>query len=648
MYIVSKTVHGSVSYFHSFCLFVSFQLRPRRRHLCRVLREDPHWKCMLLTVLLVASLVVILWCRFSLRVYSSVSPYKDSPCRDGYSYIPAAFFSLLYLVYVVECWHSQTRLAITFKEDVDSVYQRIRRLREAYPVVWWRAISYHYSRYTRQVTHYRHGDTFTSTQEVYQRINTHSAAGAFDFSSCGVKDVSCETGGLEDHPMTRIIFNKNFMFLNEQAENDYLSQRARFFAEHEERDENMETREGLGLTDPEYVDDMVSYANSDKLPKYICLPLFWLASLLLLSWPYRLVVSLKTSVMDYHVEKLFGCLYVNSISSMEHWNGESIQNTPSRFFIGSQASLETFILGNRQLAPSYSEAVLMDKDNINSLPSVRSPQGPGPPPLTGSTGVIPNAGAWTSDQPPFQRRQRHNALTRTVPSLLSLIHYNNRNNRAKCGVRRAFHSWSNFRDIRISAPSSPTSMHSQLVSSGSGLALVSMRDATTVGVGTPVANPAVTSNTRTTPRELSTSQSESISNPLSASEQGAPEQAESDPSGNSAKLHRRPTSLPLANVVQLQPQIRILLSPNIDSNPIPAAETTWVPQANSQLSRQLACGRLPNICMETPDYSPPSYSSAMQSQNELNAGVNDVNGGRGRGGDSGEDADSNVQKETVV
>lgn len=591
---------------------------------------------MLLSILLVASLVVILWCRFSVRVYTSRNQATfivESPCRDGYAYIPAAFFSLLYVVYLVECWHSQTRLAITFKEDVGSVYQRIRRLKEAYPVVWWRAISYHYSRYTRQVTHYRHGDTFTSTQEVYQRINTHSAAGAFDFSVCGVKDVSCDTGGLEDHPMTRIIFNKNFMFLNEQAENDYLSQRARFFAEHEERDENMETREGLGLSDPEYVDDMVSYASSDKLPNYICLPLFWLTSLVLLSWPYRLIVSMNTSVMDYHVEKLFGCLYVNSISSMEHWNGESLQNTPSRFFIGSQASLETFILGNRQLAPSYSEAVLMNKDNINSLPSVRTPQGPGPPPLAGSTGVIPSAGTWSNELPSFQRRQRQNALTRTVPSLMSLINNNNnnRNNRVKFGVRRAFHSWSNFRDIRISAPSSPTSMHSQLVSSGSGLALVSMRELR-ADDGTTTTNLADESDVQAG-TALSTSQSESTSNPLPASDQVVPQNEASDTRGNGTKLHRRPTSLPLANVVQLQPQIRILLSPNIDSNPIPAAETTWVPQTNSQLSRQVACGRLPNICSDTPDYSPPSYSSAMQSQNELNPD---------------NEEDSNIQKETVV
>lgn len=611
----------------------AMELRPRKRHLWRVLREDPHWKCILLTILLYVSLAVIFWCRFSIRVFmvyttkGTSKPFHESPCRDGYAYIPAAFFTLLYVVYLVECWHSQTRLAITFKEDTDAVYQRIRRLREAYPVVWWRAISYHYSRYTRQVTHYRHGDTFTSTQEVYQRINTHSAAGAFDFSVCGVKDVSCDTAGLEDHRMTRIVFNKNFMFLNEQAENDYLSQRARFFAEHEERDENMETREGLGLTDPEYVDDMVTYAISDKLPRYICLPLFWLASLLLLSWPYRFMVSMNTSVMDYQVEKLFGCRYVSNISSMEHWNGESIQNTPSRFFIGSQASLETYILGNRQLAPSYSEAILMDKDNITSLPSVGTPQGPGPPPLPGSSDIIPNGGTWTNERSCFQRRQRDNALTRTVPNLLSLLH-NNRNNRPKSGVRRAFHSWSNFRDIRISAPSSPTSMHSQLVSSGSGLALVSMRDSLgNDSSGTRNTGTATGSGVTASPPSNSHNTPDINSNTM---EELGEQNNERNTTGS--KFHKRPTSLPLSSVVQLQPQIRILLSPNIDSNPIPAAETTWVPQTSNQMSRQIACGRLPNICSETPDYSPPSYSSAMQSQSELNH----------------EDDATSVQKETVV
>lgn len=46
-------------------------------------------------------------------------------------------------------------------------------MREALPIVWWKATCYHYVRRTRQVTRYRNGDAFTTTQVYYERVNSH-------------------------------------------------------------------------------------------------------------------------------------------------------------------------------------------------------------------------------------------------------------------------------------------------------------------------------------------------------------------------------------------------------------------------------------------------------------------------------------------
>lgn len=357
----------SLSYF-SFSL--CSQQRPLKRTLCGALRDETHWKCLILTLLMYGSLAVVLWCKLTLVEVVAYTfkgmavKLKDSPCEDGYMYIPIAFLVLLYLVYLVECWYSEIRIELYYKEETDTVYDRIRRIREAYPVVWWRAISYHYNRHTRQVTRYRHGDTYTTTQEYYERINTHSAAGAFDFTECGVKDVSKHLSTLEDHAITRVTFTKNFMFLNEEAEYDYLSQRARFFSENDGRDENMETREGLSLTDVEFTDEMISYAFSNKLPWYFSLSVFWTLSFCLLSWPYRLLVSYKTALVDYQIEKLFGTNFAGGMITIDTWNGESMQLTRVST-AESERSLESMIRGNRHVVPSYSEAVLMDLANGN-------------------------------------------------------------------------------------------------------------------------------------------------------------------------------------------------------------------------------------------------------------------------------------------
>ncbi|XP_038073104.1 transmembrane protein 151B-like [Patiria miniata] len=358
--------------------------RPIQRSFCTTLRDETHWKCLILSMLMYGSLTVILWCELTtveVIAYTyrgSPVPMQDSPCEDGYMYIPVAFLVLLYLVYLLECWYSEIRIEIYYKEDTRTVYDRVRRIRESYPVVWWRAISYHYNRHTRQVTRYRHGDTYTTTQEYFERINTHSAASAFDFTECGVKDVSKHLMDLEEFPITRVSFSKNFMFLNEESEYDYLSQRARFFGESDGRDENMETREGLTLTDVEFTDDMISYAySSDKLPWYFSMSVFWAMSFILLSWPYRLLVSYKTAVVDYQIEKLFGTNYSNGMLSMEHWNGETMHLTRVNN-VGSSNSLESMIRGNRHVVPSYSEAVLMDLANGNMPRAGQTPNGTTP------------------------------------------------------------------------------------------------------------------------------------------------------------------------------------------------------------------------------------------------------------------------------
>ncbi|XP_002740847.2 transmembrane protein 151B-like [Saccoglossus kowalevskii] len=297
--------------------------------------------------------------------YRGIPVYvTGSPCDDGYIYIPIAFLILIYMVYLIECWHCHTRVELQYKEDVAVVYDMMQRMRDSYPVVWWRAICYHYIRRTRQVTRYRNGDAYTTTQEYYERVNSHSSLGAFDFSECGVKDISRDLVALEAYPATKIKFTKSFIFANEEAENDYLAQRSRFFGENEGRDDYMETREGMNLSDLDFKEHMIAFAESNKLPWYVSLIIFWFLSICLLSWPIRVLIEFKTAYVHYQIEKLFGTNY-STYSSMENWNGSV--HIPRDITVDSSRSLELRISNNHHIAPSYSEALLMDAANGNLL-----------------------------------------------------------------------------------------------------------------------------------------------------------------------------------------------------------------------------------------------------------------------------------------
>ncbi|XP_078518139.1 transmembrane protein 151B-like [Lissotriton helveticus] len=338
--------------------------RPCQQSLSASLCRESHWKCLLLSLLMYCCLAAVTWCQLArvtkLSFDSSFKGqsmiYHDSPCSDGYIYIPLAFLAMLYVVYLVECWHCHAKSELQYKVDVDSVYEHILRLRQATPCIWWKAISYHFVRRTRQVTRYRNGDAYTTTQVYHERVNTHVAEAEFEYSHCGVKDISKDLLDLDRHAATKVKFTKCFSFANTESENSYLTQRAHFFTEIEGLDDYMEAREGMQLKNMDFKDLMLAYVDPEHLPWYGSHYTFWVASLLLLSWPLRVLIEYQTAYVHYHVEKLLGLEFTVPATSEE----PVYRYRMPRVSTLDSTDLEWHICTNRQLIPSYSEAVLMD------------------------------------------------------------------------------------------------------------------------------------------------------------------------------------------------------------------------------------------------------------------------------------------------
>ncbi|KAI5609903.1 transmembrane protein 151B-like [Silurus asotus] len=387
--------------------------RPVKQSLASSLCRESHWKCLLLTLLMYGCFGTLTWCGLckvpvltvpvelaatvlenedqstTSAAGNSYIPDElalDSPCSSGYVYIPLAFLAMLYVVYLVECWHCYSKTAMLAQAEVAEVYERVQRLQQATPCIWWKAISYHYVRRTRQVTRYRNGDAYTTTQVYHERVNTHAASSEFDYGRLGVKDVSKELRGLMDNPAVRLRFTKCFSFSSARAEAAYLTQRARFFGENEGLDDYMEAREGMHLKNVDFREHMLAFPDPARQPWYARRRIFWLASALLLSWPLRVVAEYRTAYVHYHVEKLFGDEDDSSRGDGSE-NGVLNENVsgPGGGGIGSSyraisrvntvdmTELEWHIRCNQQMVPSYSEALLMD-------PGLDGNQGTNPPP----------------------------------------------------------------------------------------------------------------------------------------------------------------------------------------------------------------------------------------------------------------------------
>ncbi|CAG2240835.1 transmembrane protein 151B-like [Mytilus edulis] len=357
---------------------VEEQLEPIRQSFCGSLRRDAHWKCLILTVLMFGCLIAIVYCRlatvttFVVNFYTSYIPdtrtKQTSPCDAGYIYIPVAFVIMLYFVYLVECYHCHTRIELQYKVDVNTVYDKINSMRDAVPILWWKALCYHYVRKTRHITRYRNGDSYTSTQVYYERVNTHTAGSAFNFSRCGVKDISPVLSKLETYPATKIRLSKGYSYTCSESENEFDEQRSRFFNDNERRDDFMETREGMDLLNVNFREYMIAFSDPDNLPWYVSQVLFWIASILLLSWPLRVVIEYKTAYMHYHVHKLFGTHYIDPVTTTGRM---------TRVNTMGSVELEHTIQKNYAMIPSYSEALLIAPDmsyDINNSQYKRTPR----------------------------------------------------------------------------------------------------------------------------------------------------------------------------------------------------------------------------------------------------------------------------------
>lgn len=104
--------------------------------------------------------------------------------------------------------------------------------------------------------------------------------------------------------------------------------------------------------------------DPDRLPWYTSQVPFWFTALLMLSWPLRVLIEYRTAFVHYHVEKLFGL--EDSHNSPSPIEEVSIRRGLPRVDTVGSTELEWHILSNRQLIPSYSEAMLINLASLDS------------------------------------------------------------------------------------------------------------------------------------------------------------------------------------------------------------------------------------------------------------------------------------------
>ena len=209
---------------------------------------------------------------------------------------------------------------------------------------------------------------------------TRRDATLFRYAPDDVRDCSATLLDLEAFPVTWLRISCQFSFASAAARRDFSAQRDAFYRDNEARDRHVDFRQTLSLLAAASGGGHVAWSrdtavyNPDVQPWYASVAVYWLASLLTLSWPLRVVIQWRTATVDYVVHKAFDCRSatssqdnsdVISVTSLETATSSSSNincSVSSRSVSGDSGSvvLDEADVANCCLVPSYSQAILMD------------------------------------------------------------------------------------------------------------------------------------------------------------------------------------------------------------------------------------------------------------------------------------------------
>lgn len=239
-----------------------------------------------------------------------------------------------------------------------------------------------------------------TTQVYYERVDSYSAGNVFIYDVCGVKDISKHVVDIELFPLTRVRVNRDFVFACIQAAREFEQQRTRFFNENETRDDYMEVREGMDLSDVYQLEDVLVFRRSP--PWFLRPSVFWILSLLLLSWPLRIYAECRTAMLNYQVTKLFGTCYL-SPSSVNYTGPLTRTSTMETVELEQALQREQYFV-----VPSYSEAMLMPNATVTLVDPSEPRVFSHPIPVNNEQVVLRNYGALEEelDERPEIRRIR--------------------------------------------------------------------------------------------------------------------------------------------------------------------------------------------------------------------------------------------------
>ena len=182
----------------------------------------------------------------------------------------------------------------------DTAWSYIQKMHEVPPEIVMTVECYHYERTTHYTDANGNVQSRTETGKGTKKVTTFVDRDKFSFRDW--VDVSKrEMPPLGDASLTRVKIDPCILFGDQETEDDYNRQKSEMIARNKHRDDHTEYSSKRQI--PGLQKRFSTYVDLNVRPWWACSFFFYVATLLMMSWPYRWFFRAKTSKTYYILKK---------------------------------------------------------------------------------------------------------------------------------------------------------------------------------------------------------------------------------------------------------------------------------------------------------------------------------------------------------
>lgn len=235
-----------------------------------------------------------------------VHPTHSAEVVQFLGYTGIGLIVVHYIIVQIESGLCVERKYIESLSSVISAVEHINRMKVVGPVVTFRAECYHYETRTRTVTSTDSNGRTVSSLETYQvKVVTANIVEPFIFQFWQDQSDAALVG-VHRNKITKIKMEQQVLFGDVETANDFDERYSRFKQENNHRD--IFVNFSVSRTVPGFKNRMATFVDADAKAWWINSACFWISSLLLFGWIYRLAFKYSTVKITYAVIK---SIYVN-------------------------------------------------------------------------------------------------------------------------------------------------------------------------------------------------------------------------------------------------------------------------------------------------------------------------------------------------